>query len=115
MLVHDGSDRVMVAKRRATAGDHAIHVAVEGDAQLLRIDVRAIPDIQHSRFPTTVYSIEANGQYDWEFISEYSPYQNISTDRRYPPVLITAPNVVMPTSGPRPRFLNACETISAFE
>jgi prolyl oligopeptidase len=26
---------------------------------------------------------------DWEFISEYSPYQNISTTRRYPPVLMT--------------------------
>ncbi|KZS71186.1 peptidase [Mycobacterium kansasii] len=26
---------------------------------------------------------------DWKFISEYSPYQNISADRRYPPVLIT--------------------------
>ncbi|KAA0110773.1 prolyl oligopeptidase family protein [Mycolicibacterium sp. P1-5] len=26
---------------------------------------------------------------DWAFISEYSPYQNISTDKRYPPVLIT--------------------------
>lgn len=26
---------------------------------------------------------------DWEFISKYSPYQNISPDRRYPPVLIT--------------------------
>ena len=26
---------------------------------------------------------------DWEFISKYSPYQNISTERRYPPVLIT--------------------------
>ncbi|BBY59116.1 prolyl oligopeptidase family serine peptidase [Mycolicibacterium sarraceniae] len=26
---------------------------------------------------------------DWAFISEYSPYQNISTDRAYPPVLIT--------------------------
>ncbi len=26
---------------------------------------------------------------DWSSISEYSPYQNISTDRRYPPVLIT--------------------------
>ncbi|KGI66654.1 prolyl oligopeptidase family serine peptidase [Mycolicibacterium rufum] len=26
---------------------------------------------------------------DWEFIAKYSPYQNISTDRRYPPVLIT--------------------------
>lgn len=26
---------------------------------------------------------------DWEFISKYSPYQNISVDRRYPPVLIT--------------------------
>ncbi len=26
---------------------------------------------------------------DWKFISEYSPYQNISTDKRYPPVLIT--------------------------
>ncbi|MCV7100360.1 S9 family peptidase [Mycobacterium palustre] len=26
---------------------------------------------------------------DWAFISEYSPYQNISADRRYPPVLMT--------------------------
>ncbi|MBV5245380.1 prolyl oligopeptidase family protein [Mycolicibacterium sp. PAM1] len=26
---------------------------------------------------------------DWAFISEYSPYQNISAERRYPPVLIT--------------------------
>ncbi|MEO3758712.1 prolyl oligopeptidase family serine peptidase [Mycobacterium sp. B14F4] len=26
---------------------------------------------------------------DWAFISKYSPYQNISSDRRYPPVLIT--------------------------
>lgn len=26
---------------------------------------------------------------DWAFISEYSPYQNISSDRGYPPVLIT--------------------------
>ena len=26
---------------------------------------------------------------DWAFISKYSPYQNISPDRRYPPVLIT--------------------------
>ena len=26
---------------------------------------------------------------DWEFISKYSPYQNISADRDYPPVLFT--------------------------
>ncbi len=26
---------------------------------------------------------------DWEFMSKYSPYQNISADRKYPPVLIT--------------------------
>ncbi|MGV0713927.1 prolyl oligopeptidase family protein [Mycolicibacterium sp. XJ662] len=26
---------------------------------------------------------------DWAFISKYSPYQNISSDQRYPPVLIT--------------------------
>jgi prolyl oligopeptidase len=26
---------------------------------------------------------------DWEFISKYSPYQNISADRSYPPILIT--------------------------
>ena len=26
---------------------------------------------------------------DWEFIAEYSPYQNISAESRYPPVLIT--------------------------
>jgi len=25
---------------------------------------------------------------DWEFISKYSPYQNISADRKYPPILI---------------------------
>ncbi|WP_319453414.1 MULTISPECIES: prolyl oligopeptidase family serine peptidase [unclassified Mycobacterium] len=26
---------------------------------------------------------------DWEFISKYSPYQNISAEKRYPPVLFT--------------------------
>ncbi|MGK2870396.1 MAG: prolyl oligopeptidase family serine peptidase [Mycobacterium sp.] len=26
---------------------------------------------------------------DWDFISKYSPYQNISGDREYPPILIT--------------------------
>ncbi len=26
---------------------------------------------------------------EWEFISKYSPYQNISADAAYPPVLIT--------------------------
>ena len=26
---------------------------------------------------------------DWEFISEYSPYQNIGATKRYPPVLVT--------------------------
>lgn len=26
---------------------------------------------------------------DWAFISEYSPYQNISADRNYPPILMT--------------------------
>jgi len=26
---------------------------------------------------------------DWEFISEYSPYQNITADRRYPTMLVT--------------------------
>ena len=26
---------------------------------------------------------------DWEFIAEYSPYQNVSGERAYPPVLIT--------------------------
>ena len=26
---------------------------------------------------------------DWEFIADYSPYQNITADRRYPPLLMT--------------------------
>ena len=69
--VHDGSEGVMVAKRRVEAGEHTIHVAAEGDGRLTSLDVRAIPDVQHSRFPTTVYAIDANGQYDWEFISKY--------------------------------------------
>ena len=32
---------------------------------------------------------DPDNQDDWEFISEYSPYQNISPNRKYPPVLMT--------------------------
>ena len=32
---------------------------------------------------------DPDNQDDWKFISKYSPYQNISSERRYPPVLIT--------------------------
>jgi len=32
---------------------------------------------------------DPDNQDDWEFISEYSPYQNISPKSKYPPVLMT--------------------------
>ncbi|MGC9319848.1 MAG: hypothetical protein ACP5KN_17575, partial [Armatimonadota bacterium] len=71
VTVHDGSQRVMVAKRRVEAGEHFVQVSAEGDARLTQLEVRAIPDVQHSRYPTTVYHIEANPEYDWEFISRH--------------------------------------------
>ncbi len=70
ITVHDGTQRVMVARRRATEGEHTISVAAQGDGQLLRLEVRAICDIQHSRFPTQHW-LASNPEYDWEFISRY--------------------------------------------
>ena len=41
---------------------------------------------------------------DWEFMAKYSPYHNISADRRYPPVLITAATQPRPgAAGPCPQ------------
>jgi hypothetical protein len=70
MLVHDGTERVMFAKRRATEGEHTISVLAQGDARLQRLEVRAICDIQHSRFPTQQW-LQSNPPYDWEFISRH--------------------------------------------
>lgn len=68
--VHDGSEPVMVAKRRVPAGQHTIHVTTEGEARLLSLEVRAIPDIQHSRYPTQQW-LKSNPAYDWEFVTEH--------------------------------------------
>lgn len=68
IIVHDGAQRVMFAKRRATEGEHTLTVRAQGDAQLLRLEVRAICDIQHSRYPTQRW-LQSNPEYDWEFIS----------------------------------------------
>ncbi len=70
ITVHDGTQRVMVAKRHATEGEHTITVAAQGDAQLMQLEVRAIPDIQHSRYPTQHW-LESNPEYDWAWISRY--------------------------------------------
>lgn len=70
IIVHDGAQRVMFAKRRATEGEHTITVRAQGDAQLQRLEVRAICDIQHSRYPTQQW-LQSNPAYDWEWISRY--------------------------------------------
>ena len=70
ITVHDGSERQMVAKRRVDAGEHTVHVATEGDARLTSLEVRAIPDVQHSRYPTNQW-LDSNPEYDWEFISKH--------------------------------------------
>ncbi|MFW6156432.1 MAG: family 16 glycoside hydrolase [Armatimonadota bacterium] len=70
ITVHDGSQRVMVAKRRVEAGEHTIHVTTEGRARLTKLEVRAIPDVQHSRYPTNRW-LKSNPRYDWEFISRH--------------------------------------------
>jgi len=63
--------RILEAKRFVEAGEHTIYVAGAGSARLQSLQVRAIPEIQHSRYPTTVYHVQNGGDYDWEFLSRH--------------------------------------------
>lgn len=57
------------------------------DAPLL--DMRRYPLMGVGAAPVAEFG-DPDDPGDWEFMAKYSPYHNISADRRYPPVLITA-------------------------
>ena len=69
--VHAGGAAALRAKRLVKAGEHSITVKADGGARLSRLEVRAIPDVQHSRFLNNTYQITNGGPYDLEFLRRY--------------------------------------------
>ncbi len=68
---HTGGAAALRAKRLVKAGEHSITVKAEGGARLSSLEVRAIPDVQHSRFLNNTYQITNGGPYDLEFLRRY--------------------------------------------
>ena len=69
--VHTAGAAALRAKRLVKAGEHSITVKAEGGARLSSLEVRAIPDVQHSRFLNNTYQITNGGPYDLEFVRRY--------------------------------------------
>ena len=72
LAVHaPGEEPVREAMRFVQAGEHTVRVAAEGGAALERLTVRAVPEIQHSRYPTSVMHVKQGVEYDWEFLGRH--------------------------------------------
>ncbi len=69
LYVHQGPGETQEAMRFLRAGDHSVQVEVQ-DAEMRLLQVRAVPEIQHSRYPTTV-AIDQGLRYDWDFLSRH--------------------------------------------
>lgn len=69
--VHADGSTALRVKRLVKAGEHSITVKAEGGARLSSLEVRAIPDVQHSRFLNNTYQITNGGPYDLEFLRRY--------------------------------------------
>ena len=67
-LTHHGEDgRTVEAMRYLPAGEHTLHLAVQGNATLHHLVVRAIPALQHAFYGAGPH-IHPYGPYDWEFL-----------------------------------------------
>jgi len=69
LYVQRGGTEVAECMRFLRAGDHAVEVKVD-DAEMRLLQVRAVPEIQHSRYPAGV-AIDQGVKYDWDFVSRY--------------------------------------------
>ncbi len=63
-----GTAETLESMRFVKAGKHAVKVAAEGEAALELLDVRAVPEIQHSRYPSSTQYVKQGLKYDWEYI-----------------------------------------------
>ncbi len=70
---HDGATGILPleAMRHLKAGEHVIHLKRNGAAQLSHLTVRAIPEIQYGRYPTSLYHVPQSVSYDWIFLAEH--------------------------------------------
>lgn len=69
--VHTGGATALRAKRPVKAGEHSVTVKAEGGARLKSLEVRAIPDVQHSRLLNNTYQVTNGGPYDLDFVRRY--------------------------------------------
>lgn len=53
------------------AGQHKVRVAGGGVAGLKRLIVRAVPELQHSRYPTAVPYVDQGVKYDWDYLKRH--------------------------------------------
>lgn len=66
-----GQPVTLEAMRFVKAGEHILCVTAEGGLALKHLVVRAVPEIQHSRFPTSVLYVNQGVQYDWGFLQQH--------------------------------------------
>jgi len=65
------------AMRYLSAGQHSITLQREGEPEVRRLIVRAIPELIYARFPSTP-SVSEYGPYDWRFL-ERTVIPNVNT------------------------------------
>lgn len=69
--VHSTGATALRAKRLVKAGEHSVTVKAEEGARLKSLEVRAIPDVQHSRLLNNTYQVTNGGPYDLDFVRRY--------------------------------------------
>ena len=81
----------------SSAGGLLIGIMLTQSPELFGALICDAPLLDMRRYPLMGVGAGSIGEFgdpndpaDWEFIAKYSPYHNISSTKRYPPVLITA-------------------------
>ncbi len=96
-LVHRGITTVgQLAAQGGSNGGLLMGIMLTQYPELFGALVCSVPLLDMRRFHLLLAGASWVAEYgdpdepdDWEFIAKYSPYQNISADRRYPPLLMT--------------------------
>ena len=71
------------AMRYLEAGSHTLHVKSRGDARLINVVVRAIPELQHALYGESCH-VYPYGPYDWNFLKkDVLPNVNLIISNRH--------------------------------
>ena len=66
-----GAAQTLESMRFVKAGKHAVRVAAEGEAAVELLQVRAVPEVQQSRYPAGTMYVTQGVKYDWEFLQRH--------------------------------------------